>query len=740
MGALDRLSDGVGEKLDVVVPKYSAFLENERWPLLLIFMIFITFMAYHAINLQVDSSQKSFFYENDPIILRNNLVDANFNSADAMTIFIRVDKGSTEIDRVDSVRDPQVAEYIATMAEKFADKGFVDMVATPADNPYLINPEGSSALMLVYANIGDEDIILGERTRQIEEVIENTKTPSGIKTTAGGSPVIFSEVSRLLFQDLISTGIASLLIIALCIRLFYGSNQMTIINIFMICCILSSIFGAMNLMGVPLNIATALIAALTIGIGVDYTLHLQNGFIRGSGSRREIVTNTLLNIGPPLSMSFFTTFIGFFSLFFAGSAVMEDLAIATCLGILFVFFYNITLTPILFFMFGLGDAPFKEEEREEREPSKLSGELHERLFDISEYIGNHTGKFLALALLFVIIVASGMMMLKTKMSYSDFIPSDNPIMIDLVEQGDAFPGSSNSMSIIVQADDVLEYDVLREVDAFEKRLMTLEYVESVDSPVDAIKAMNDGQIPESRARIEHPGVGNDLTMMRINLGYSGQASIDEDILIGQLLPAIEGEFPEKYETYFAGRIAYNVGERSTSQAGSGAVTLFSFALIFVVLTLYFRSIVTGTLMLIPIALALMCTMGLNGWSGVPFSQITSSIFGIIIGIGIDFSIHTGSEIKKLLNMGVGYAQAVAGSLDHLAKLLFLTSLTTILGFLSMRIAQLSFLRDLGVSLAYGIMLAFFFSMIVLPGLIVANEKMSAKAGEIAGKIRKRIGR
>jgi len=292
----------------------------------------------------------------------------------------------------------------------------------------------------------------------------------------------------------------------------------------------------------------------------------------------------------------------------------------------------------------------------------------------------------------------------------------------------------------VQADDVLEYDVLREVDAFEKRLRTLEYVESVNSPVDAIKMMNDGQIPESRARLEHPGIGNDLTMMRISVGYSGQASIDEDILIGQLLPSIEEEFSEKYETHFSGSIAYNVGERSTSEEGSGAVTLFSFALIFVVLTLYFRSVVTGILMLIPIALALICTMGLNGWSGVPFSQITASIFGIIIGIGIDFSIHTGSEIKKLLNMGVGYVGAVSGSLNHLAKLLFLTSLTTILGFLSMRIAQLSFLRDLGVSLAYGIMLAFFFSMIVLPGLIIANEKMSSKVKEIIGKIRKRIGR
>jgi hypothetical protein len=734
MRILDKFSSAIGGAVEKAAPAYAAFLEKERIAFLLMFAFFLSFMAFNAVNLDVDSSQKSFFYDDDPVVLRNDEIDANFNAADAMTVFVRTDRSSTEFDRADSVRDPEVLEYITTISSKLSEKGFVDFVMSPAENPSLINEQGTSALILVYADMGDDDAILQSRKEQIEDVVSVTGAPTGILASTGGSPIIFSEVSRLLFQDLISTGLLSLAIIAACIRLFYGSNRMMITNVFLVICILMSIFGAMEILGVPLNIATALIAALTIGIGVDYTLHLQNGFLRESGSRQEIVASTLMKVGPPLSISFLTTFIGFFSLFFAGSAVMESLAIATCLGIVFVFLYNLTLTPLLFLTFGMGEKYFSSSKK----PSKIKRAVYSKLYDISSIIGNHTGKYLAVVFVFFLIVASGVAMVKTKMSYSDFIPADNPVVMDLMEQSDAFPGSSNSLSIVVEADDVLEYDVLDAVDRMEKRLRTLEYIESVSSPVDQIKMENNGRIPETRIRMDHPEIGNDLTMMRITVGYGGAPAYDEDVLVAELLPAIQAEFPDSHETYFAGSIAYSVEEREVSQSGSGAVTMFSFALIFVILAIYFRSPLAGFILLIPMALSIIATMGLNGWSGVPFSQITSSIFGIIIGIGIDFSIHIGSELKKILKLGASYRDAADATLEHLAKLLFLTSLTTILGFLSLRIAELSFLRDLGVSLAYGIMFAFFFSVLVLPALMIANEKASGKVGSIFSGIRKKL--
>jgi len=718
----------IGDRYQESIPNYVEFLDNQRWPLLGLLIIFIAFMGTFAVNIDVDSSQDTFFYENDPVKLKNDLVDANFNSADAMTVFIRVDESSTDFDRVETVHDPQIIEYVETLQKKISEKSFVDYVFSPLENPYLFSESGSSALLLVYMNMGSDDTQLNDRKGQIEEIIERTKKPTGIKTSVGGSPVIFSEVSKLLFSDLIVTGLLSMIIIAICIRIFYGSNMMTIVNIFVLSCVMICIFGAMKMLEVPLNIATALIAVLTIGIGVDYTLHLQNGFVKGEGRRRYVVTSTLQKIGPPLSLAFMTTLIGFFSLFFAGSKIMETLAIATSVGILFVFFFNMTLTPVIFLIFGSG-----KPKSSRNNVSELSEFLHEKMIDLGNIIGKRTFSFLGAVFVATLIIIFGISMVSTEMDYSGFIPADNPIIIDLVEQGDAFPGTTSTMTIIVEADDVRSYEVLKEVDKFERELRSIEFVESVRSPVDDIKMENGGQIPETDTKIDHPDIGNDYKMMRITIGYGGQVVWDNDLFFQKLIPRVTEAFPEKFETYYAGQIAYDVRQNEIMDSSSQMVTLVSFALIFVLLILYFRSITLGTMMLLPIGLAILATMGMDGWANVPFSQITSSIFGIIIGIGMDFSIHAGSEMRRELERGASYIGAVEATHVHLAKLLFLTSITTVLGFLALQFANLSFLQDLGITLAFGILFAFFYSVILLPGLIVGYYKIKRGLGSIITK-------
>lgn len=715
--------DAIGKAYEEAVPQYADFLEREKWGVLALSLFFIAFMATFAVQIEVDSSQDSFFYENDPVKLNNDLVDANFNSADAMTIFLRLNKSSTDFDRVQDIRDPQIIEYVSTIKTKLMEKGFVDFVLTPAENPGLFNDEGGSALILAYMDMGSDDKQLKERKEEIGQIIENTKTPTGISLSVGGSPVIFSEVSRLLFNDLVVTGLLSLIIIAFSIRLFYGSNQMTIVNIFVLICAMICIFGSMKLLDVPLNIATALIAVLTIGIGVDYTLHLQNGFAQGSGRKKYIVASTLLKVGPPLSMAFITTLIGFFSLFFAGSRVMETLAISTSLGILYVFIFNMVLTPVIFLIFGSGKSGWGNFR-------SLKKRLYSKMPDLANIIGNYTFAFTALVMVFAFLVIYGITMVNTETDYSGFIPADNPIIIDMTEQADAFPGTTSTMSIIMEADDVLEYEALKEMDDFAKRLAGIEYVEFVRSPVDDIKAMNGGQIPQTRARIDHPDVGNDYKMMRMTVGYSNQIAMDNEVFYGIFIPRITEKFPTGYKTYYAGEVAFNARENEITESGSQMVSIVSFAMIFILLVLYFRSIVIGVLMLLPIFLAIMSTMGIDGWTGIPFSQITSSIFGIIIGLGMDFSIHSGNEIREELERGASYAGAVEATHVHLAKLLFLTSLTTVLGFLALQFAQLSFLKDLGLTLAFGILFAFFYSVFLLPALIIVYYRFRRSFSKI----------
>jgi uncharacterized protein len=75
--------------------------------------------------------------------------------------------------------------------------------------------------------------------------------------------------------------------------------------------VLALTFGTMALTGVPLNPVTATLAALSIGIGVPFMIHVTSRFLeereRGAGALRRTVTNT----GGALAGSALTTAIGF---------------------------------------------------------------------------------------------------------------------------------------------------------------------------------------------------------------------------------------------------------------------------------------------------------------------------------------------------------------------------------------------------------------------------------------------
>jgi predicted RND superfamily exporter protein len=90
-------------------------------------------------------------------------------------------------------------------------------------------------------------------------------------------------------------------------------------------------------------------------------------------------------------------------------------------------------------------------------------------------------------------------------------------------------------------------------------------------------------------------------------------------------------------------------------------------------------------------------------------------------------------MREELEHGASYAGAVEATHVHLAKLLFLTSLTTVLGFLALQFAELSFLQDLGLTLAFGILFAFFYSVFLLPALIITYYRIKRRFSSKKGK-------
>ena len=108
------------------------------------------------------------------------------------------------------------------------------------------------------------------------------------------------------------------------------------------------VLGSMTLLNIPYNVVTALITALSIGIGVDYTIHIIHRFteeLEHGKSLIDATTTTLSTTGSALIGSAITTALAFAVLLFSPSLPFQQFGLVTGITILFALIASIVVVP-----------------------------------------------------------------------------------------------------------------------------------------------------------------------------------------------------------------------------------------------------------------------------------------------------------------------------------------------------------------------------------------------------------
>ncbi len=150
-----------------------------------------------------------------------------------------------------------------------------------------------------------------------------------------------------------------------------------------------------------------------------------------------------------------------------------------------------------------------------------------------------------------------------------------------------------------------------------------------------------------------------------------------------------------------------------------AVTLvpIMFVVLTVLIGLLLRSL-TGTIATVLVILSAVLTgMGLAGWLGIQLTAASVAAPVIILTLAVADSVHLLETVFQQMRMGETKNAAIVESVRVNLRAVFLTSVTTMIGFLSMNLSDAPPLRDLGNIVAMGVMAALFFSMLLLPALV-----------------------
>ncbi len=129
-------------------------------------------------------------------------------------------------------------------------------------------------------------------------------------------------------------------------------------------------------------------------------------------------------------------------------------------------------------------------------------------------------------------------------------------------------------------------------------------------------------------------------------------------------------------------------------------------IILVVLYLSFRSISYMLLPVLTMLLAIVWTIGTMILIDVTFTAIDVAAIPLIVGLGVDDSVHLSKRYQEELKKSGNPAVALVTSIDKIGTAIFLTSLTTALAFMSNLVSPVGPIRDFGLICATGIAYAF----------------------------------
>ncbi len=151
-----------------------------------------------------------------------------------------------------------------------------------------------------------------------------------------------------------------------------------------------------------------------------------------------------------------------------------------------------------------------------------------------------------------------------------------------------------------------------------------------------------------------------------------------------------------------------------------ATSLFPlmFGVMFLITWMILRSLMATVIVNIVLVLSSVTALGVFGWLGFPLNSTTASAPIVILVIAVADSIHMFRGVQRYAGQGSSLYDAVVLSLEKNFLPIFVTSLTTIFGFLSLGFSEVPPFRELGYLSAIGVAAAFLYSVVLLPLLTV----------------------
>ena len=350
-------------------------------------------------------------------------------------------------------------------------------------------------------------------------------------------------------------------------------------------------------------------------------------------------------------------------------------------------------------------------------------------------------------LVLVAAASSGIAFLEFSANYRIFFDEDNPQLLALEALENTYGKNENVVFLIVPEDgDATSQSALSAAvwltDAawhtpFSRRVDSLANFQHTTADGDDlyVRDLVDPQAltrAETRSRIRSiassdPRIAGsilarngDVSVVNVTVELPEEGLLEAVAEVAEFARSVAAEAEERFpgvDLRIVGTVMINqtfVEASIDSQMIFLPASLLLMALVLGVVTRGWAGVAaTGTV----IVFSILASVGLGAWVGLPFSPPISPAPTIVLMIVVASCVHLLVTLQQRLRAGDSRHAAIVESVRLNLHPVFLASLTTALGFLSMNFSEVPPYRHLGNFVAFGIATSFLLSVTFLPALL-----------------------
>ncbi|MBN2000993.1 RND family transporter [candidate division KSB1 bacterium] len=738
------------------------WIVRNRWLVIILFVVITAAFSIFIPRVEIDTDIKSQLPKDMPSLLDTQKIDELFGGTEMLMILVQTDDvlKTETLERVRSIsRKVKRLEGVDKVLSLFELKSIKNVDSVMVVEPAVpAIPENDLERELLRTELESNDLVYGSVVskdfsltaviallepdvrddtiiRDFNNVIQTTKGDEYIMI--GGLPVSRIEMGKYIKNDmrrLLPIGILIMLVFLL--ACFQRLRGVILPFVVVVMSILVSV-GFIVIIGWKIHMVTVILPILLVAIANDYGIHMiakyqEDNIPSNQYTPKQLAVRMFSSLNKPVILTGLTTIAGMLCLMGHILVPAQQLGILAAIGILYALIASLFFIPAVMSLLPksrpvLGLAT---DEKKRKPP------LERMLWFFGDVVAKRPKTVIIVALLLAGISGFGVFKVVVDTNPNGYYKPGHPTVRinNLIDQ---HLGGSQTVSIVYQGD-IKDPAIMKKIDEMEHKLVEMPEVGYTSSIARVIRQMSRvlnepddpmyDKIPDDPNAIAQyielysmSGDPEDFEKM-VDFTYehavvTARVNKTSTIVLRRVVDRIQQLVKDDKDVMLVGGFGVVLTDLAKAVVDGQIFSLFlATAVVAIMLMILFRSFFAGILSAIPLGLSILILFGMMGVFKIELNIATAMLSSIMIGVGIDYTIHFLWRYKIERKAGLRYVNAIKKTLTTTGRGIIFNALSVIVGFTALLFSSFLPVQFFGFLVVISIFSCLIGALVLVPAL------------------------